>query len=267
MGIALPIMIAVAAWWLSTVVILYRSGLPSTSFRRTFGGATALLFAGVAAVWLSRDNPSTGGAYLGFFGGLAIFGWNEVSYLFGFVSGPRPQACPASCSSWQRFSMGVKTCLYHEIAVVASVTAVWAMTAGSANQVAFWTLVVLWLMRWSAKMNIFLGVRNLHTEFWPDHLAYLKSYARERRMNALFPWSILVSLGIVVLLVSIAANGPLASAERTGAVLLATLLSLALIEHVFLMLRIPDELLWLPGLQSRRVASSPGSHPETGPSA
>lgn len=267
MGIALPIVIAVAAWWLSTVVILYCTGLPPISFRRTFGGATALLIAGVAAVWLSKNNPSTTGAYLGFFGGLAIFGWNEVSYLFGFVSGPRPQACPMACSGWQRFFMGVKTCLYHEIAVVASVIAVWAMTLGAANRVALWTLVILWLMRWSAKMNIFLGVRNLHTEFWPDHLAYLKSYARERSMNALFPWSILVSLGIVVLLVSIAANGPLASAERTGAVLLATLLALALIEHLFLMLRIPDELLWLPGLQSRRVASPRGSHPDSGPRA
>ena len=118
--IVIPIVIAVAAWWLSTVVILYRSGMPVSSFRRTFGGATAMLIAGIAAVWFYRNDPSPTGAYLSFFGGIAIFGWNEVAYLFGFVSGPRPKACPSSCSGWQRFSMGVKTCLYHEIAVVAS---------------------------------------------------------------------------------------------------------------------------------------------------
>ena len=223
-----------------------------------------MLIAGIAAVWFYRNDPSPTGAYLSFFGGIAIFGWNEVAYLFGFVSGPRPKACPASCSGWQRFSMGVKTCLYHEIAVVASVAAVYAMTANAANRVALWTLVVLWLMRWSAKLNIFLGVRNLHTEFWPEHLAYLKSYARQRSMNALFPWSILFSLAIALLLVSVAVNGPLASAERTGAVLTATLLFLALLEHVFLMLRIPDELLWLPGLQSQRMAAPDGSATDVG---
>ena len=48
-------------------------------------------------------------------------------------------------------------------------------------------------MRESAKLNLFLGVRNLSEEFLPAHLAYLQSYFRRRSMNMLFPFSVTVS--------------------------------------------------------------------------
>ena len=36
-----------------------------------------------------------------------------------------------------------------------------ALTWGGANQVGTWTFLVLWVMRLSAKLNVFLGVPNL----------------------------------------------------------------------------------------------------------
>ena len=246
---------ALGAWWLSTIVILYRAGMPAATFGRTLAGASVAALLGSYAIVVSLNDATPAGAYLAFFGGIALFGWHEVSYLFGFVSGPRPEACPEHCNGWTRFGRGVQTCLYHEIAVVLTVLAVALLTWSAPNQIALWTLSVLWLMRWSAKLNIFLGVPNLHVEFWPAHLAYLKSYTRSRSMNGLFPWSIIVSTTVVTLLAVLAANSPPGSGARTGTTLVATLLALATIEHWFLIVRLPDELLWQPGLRSRRTSA------------
>ena len=39
-------------------------------------------------------------------------------------------------------------------------------------------------MRQSAKLNVFLGVRNLNADFLPDHLKYLQTYFVRAPMNA-----------------------------------------------------------------------------------
>ena len=259
MDFAIPVIVAVAAWWLSTVVLIYRAGLPSSSFLTTLGGTTVVMLLGVCAIVFSRDDASAVGAYLSFFGGLAIWAWHEVSYLFGFVSGPRPEPCPPGTSGWRRFVLGIKTCIYHEIAIVATALCLAALLWGATNRVALWTFVVLWLMRWSAKLNIFLGVRNLHEEFWPDHLKYLTTFVRRRSMNKLFPLSIVLGSAALAAMAFAAITADGDPAQRTGAVLLATLLTLAIIEHSLLVLKLNDELLWRPGLRSRRDKEAPAS--------
>ena len=106
-------------------------------------------------------------------------------------------------------------------------------------------------MRLSAKLNVFLGVRNLNEQFLPDHLRYLHSYFRCRPGNRFFP-------------VSVIAIGALAAAAWHGAVaqsgtafdvaacsFVAMLLSLAWLEHWFMVLPLPTERLWTWGLRSR----------------
>lgn len=252
MDYALPIILAVAAWWSSTVVLIYRAGLPRGSFAATLAGATIVMVLGVYAIVAFRNDTSAMGAYLSFFGGLSIWAWHEVSYLFGFISGPRPEACPPGASGWQRFVLGVKTCIYHELAVVVTAIVIAALVWGATNRVGLWTFTILWLMRWSAKLNIFLGVRNLHDEFWPEHLRYLKSFVRKRSMNELFPLSILFASAALAVLASAAIGAGDDLARRTGALLLATLLSLAILEHGLLVLKIRDDALWRPGMRSRR---------------
>ena len=53
----------------------------------------------------------------------------------------------------------------------------------AANQFGTWTFLSLWGMRLSAKLNVFLGVRNLGEKFLPAHISYLTSYMRRRPMN------------------------------------------------------------------------------------
>jgi putative photosynthetic complex assembly protein 2 len=198
---------------------------------------------------MTRDSQSPGAIYASFVAALAVWAWHEVSYLFGYVSGPRPEACPPGLTTLQRFRRGVKTCLYHELAVIATAALLLALTINAANRLALSTFVVLWLMRWSAKLNIFFGVRNLHQEYWPAHLRYLQSYVGVRPWNALFPWSLLAGASAILLLLSGAVQP--AGAGRTASLLLVTLLVLALLEHSLMMLRVDDDRLWLPSLRRR----------------
>ena len=43
---------------------------------------------------------------------------------------------------------------------------------------ALWAFTVLWLMRWSSKLNLVLGVRNYNRSWLPSHLAYVDSYTQ-----------------------------------------------------------------------------------------
>ena len=44
----------------------------------------------------------------------AIWGWHELSFLTGLISGPRTIACPPDASGWRRFIMATSTLVYHE---------------------------------------------------------------------------------------------------------------------------------------------------------
>ena len=247
-----PILAAVCIWWLITVVLMRRVAMPPRSYPRTFGAVSLVALLALGGVVASRDDPGLTGAYAGFLSALAVWAWHELSYLLGYVNGPRPRACPPAASGWRRFVFGVKACLYHELAIIATAAVLMALTWGAVNQVALWTFVILGLMRWSAKLNIFLGVRNLHREYWPEHLSYLQSFVRERPMNALFPLSVAAATAGIALLALTAAGAAPGSGRQAGALLMATLLALATLEHGFLMLRVPDDALWRLGTRPQR---------------
>lgn len=251
MDYALPVGIAVFAWWSSTIVVMYRAGLPEGSYIATLAGATAALGAGLAALAGSVSTDGVAGVYLGFFAGLLIWAWHEVSYLFGFISGPQTEPCPPDVRGWQRFVLGVRTCVYHELLIVATAAMLAVVTWNGANRIALWTFCILWLMRWSVKLNIFLGVRNLHFEYLPPHLGYLSTFVRKRSMNELFPLSMIISVAAFLLLVAAASAAPATSAAGVGATLLATLLALAIFEHGLLVVNLDDGFLWRLGLRSR----------------
>jgi putative photosynthetic complex assembly protein 2 len=104
------------------------------------------------------------------------------------------------------------------------------------------TFLILMVMRISAKLNIFLGVPHLPEAMLPERLSYLKSYFRTRRVNPLFPFSILVSTLAAIFLGQRALQAE--GAEAVGAALLFALLLLAILEHLFMILPLPDAALW-----------------------
>lgn len=239
-----PILFALGTWWFSTVLMMWRSKRAGPGCMPTMAVMTLLAAAGLAAIVVTRDWTGMAGAYLAFLGGLALWAWHEMSYFLAVVTGPRPDACPPGVSGARRFSLGVQASLWHELAVVATAAVLAWITWDAANAFGTVTFVVLWIMRWSAKLNIFLGVRNLHEEFWPDHLRYLGSYVRSAPMNALFPVSMLGAGAALAWMIqqAVAAGGP--GLDQAGWLLVATLMALAILEHVLMFLRVPDEVLW-----------------------
>ena len=245
----LPVLFALFVWWAATLLMMKRSLSAPPRCGASMLFITVLALAGLAALLLTLDQPTVAGAYIGFMSGMALWAWHELSYFLGFVTGPRPAACTPGVGMAKRFSLGVQTSLYHELAIVLTAAALWWVSYQAANQVALWTFVLFWAMRWSAKLNIFLGVRNLHAEFWPEHLRYLETYVGKAGNNWLFPVSMTAAaVGLVYLLMQALAPGA-TGFERSFALLLSTMLGLAVLEHIFLVVPVPDAWLWRLAMQ------------------
>lgn len=245
----LPIGYGLVVWWVSTGIVLYAIGLSGARSRGTLAGAALLLAGSLAALAALRQETGAFGAYAAFTAAIGVWGAQEVAFLSGWITGSWRSECPPAARGWARTGYAIRAVIHHELALAASGLAVVACTAGGANQVGAWTYGVLFAMRISAKLNVFLGVPNLTENFLPGHLAYLKSFFGRAPMNLLFPVSVTVSTGALVMLVQGASA--LDGAAATPLVLLATLVALGLIEHWFLVLPLPVEALWAWGLASR----------------
>jgi putative photosynthetic complex assembly protein 2 len=248
-----PILFALFVWWFSTGAIIFLDNLPRKTFRYSMIGATLVFAASAYGLAASSGDVSLRGAYVAFTFGMFAWGWQEISFYMGFVTGPRKQACPEGCSGWAHFGHAIQTSLWHELAIIGSAAIIVALTWGQPNQIGTWTFMVLWWMHQSAKLNVFLGVRNLNEEFLPEHLGFLKGFLTKKPMNLLFPISVTVSTVICVYLVQ-AARAPGATAfAASGFTFLATMMGLAILEHWFLVLPLPAAKLWHWGLRSRAV--------------
>ena len=251
MTLAGPMLYTVLLWWFSTGVILYLNGLPRSTHKWTMAGATVLLGVALCGVAATASDTRVSGAYLAFTASLLVWAWQEVGFLLGYVTGPRRIACPPGAQGWQRLRHALMAILYHELALVLLAAAIVALTWQQPNQVALWTFAALWVMRLSAKLNVFLGVRNLNEQFLPDHLKYMHSYFRQRPSNAMFPSSVILATGAACAVwhyAGVVAPTPFAAA---GASFVAMLLSLAVLEHFFMVLPLPSERLWSWGMKSR----------------
>jgi putative photosynthetic complex assembly protein 2 len=240
---AAPAAYAVLLWWFTTGIILFLDGLPRATFRWSMTAATALLLAAAYALRNSAADAGVGGAYWAFSCAVLVWGWLEMSFLMGFITGPRHHGCAERCTGWSHFVHAVQAIAYNEIATLLGAVGVLIATWGAPNRVALWTFLVLWAMRVSAKLNLFLGVPNLGEKFLPAHLLYLKSFFRKRSMNFLFPLSISASTVVLVLLVQkyrVADD----AMHRVSYALVSSLLALAVLEHWFMVLPLPSEKLW-----------------------
>jgi putative photosynthetic complex assembly protein 2 len=251
-----PILFALLLWWSSTGAVLYLVGLPRRSFRWSMAAATALAAASVAGLIALADTVTPLGAYLGFACGLGLWAWHETSFLFGFVTGPRRLDARRDAAGWRRFRDALGTLVYHELAILVTAVALAWLLWDAANQVGLWAFFLLWIMRLSAKLNIFLGVPNMNEEFLPPHLGFLRSYFRKRAMNPLFPLSVTVgTLGFIWLLArAIAVEA--SAFEAAACLMLAAMLALAVLEHWFLVLPVPDAALWRWAMSSGRVSAA-----------
>ena len=252
--LALPIAVALFAWWFGTGAVLWLSRLPSAHRTAAMAGSALIGVVATIVIWRLGSQSDMAGAYLGFSAGLALWAVHEFSFLTGMVTGPRRSPCPPGLSGWARFRAATETVIHHEVALFLTVILLFALTWGADNMVGAMTFALLWVMRISAKLNVFLGVSNLEESFLPEPIAYLKTYFGHRRMNALMVPSIIGGCIALALIIAEAITSPSAF-EATAMVLLATMLALAVLEHVLLVLPLPDAVLWRWALPQAERAS------------
>ena len=266
--LALPVLYTLFAWWFSTGVILYLDGLPPRTFPFTLQCATVLLGAALWALVHTRNDTSVAGAYCAFTCALLVWAWQEIAFLLGVVTGPRRSACPPGATGWRRTGYAIQAVLYHELALIVLAIAVVACVGPGENRVGLWTFMTLWVMRQSAKINIFLGVRNLGENFLPPHIAYLKTYFRRAPMNVLFPFSVTLATGAAILVWMHLFSGVPGPFETAGIALVGTMLALGALEHWLLVLPLPTEALWRWGMRSHVAsATAPAVAPVKVPAA
>jgi putative photosynthetic complex assembly protein 2 len=258
----IPVVFAAFMWWFSTGIVLLLDGLPRTTFRWSLAISSLLALAGIAGIALTAHDTSITGAYLAFTAALLVWGWQELSFLTGWITGPRRHGCSASCGGGRHFVHAVEAILWHELAIIGGGLLIAAITWHAENAVGLWTYAVLWIMRTSAKLNLFFGVRNLSEEFLPAHLAYLKCFFRRRRMNALMPLSVGVATTVTVLLVLDALDPAATDPQIAGLLLVAALLALAVLEHVLMVLPLNATALWQWAMRTRAARTAPD---RTGP--
>lgn len=250
----LPVVFALFLWWFSTGVILYLDGLPRATHRWTMMAATLIMAVSLAGIAALRDDTSVSAVYFGFLAALGVWAWNETAFLTGFVTGSRRTACPDHLTGWRRFVFAVEMIAYHELAILLGGLLIWSLSIGADNQVAMATYFILWIMRLSTKVNLFLGVPNAPTSFLPEHLSYLASAFRKRSMNLLFPVSVTAGTLLTGWLVLSAVADDASAFDAAHYTILATLTALAVLEHWFFVLPLPSEALWTWGRGSHDAA-------------
>jgi putative photosynthetic complex assembly protein 2 len=239
----LAVVFAVFIWWFSTGVVLLLNRMSATALNVSQLLSTLLAVVALAALAHTAGRSDVASAYCAFTCALLVWGWHELTFLTGRITGPRKTALPPGLSEGRRFWESLRVLLWHELAIVAVGSFIVFVTWGAPNQVGTLTFVVLWTMRTSAKINLFLGVRNWSEAFLPPHLAYLESCFRRRPMNLFFPLSVAAASAALAVLVMQALHAPTA-ATVVGTTLVATMLALAIVEHWLLVLPLDSTALW-----------------------
>jgi putative photosynthetic complex assembly protein 2 len=217
-----------------------------------------------ALAGLAHTAHQTGvtGAYCAFTCALLAWGWNELSFLTGWITGPQKTAILKCTTGWPRFVASFKAVVWHELAILMVGFAIVFITWDAPNQVGTGTYLVLWIMRTSAKLNLFFGVRNLSEEFLPAHLAYLDSFFKRRHMNAFFPFAVAAASASLWRLADFANQTMTTPAQVVGSVLVGTMLALAILEHLMLVLPLDTTALWRWALRKKKDQAAADAHTE-----
>lgn len=241
LAIAIPYVLFV--WWFSTGSVLLLVGLSRQYGAFLKAGAVISFVAALAGIWASSQVTGAAGAYCVFTCAILLWGAIEISLLSGWITGPRPKPCPRECAAVDRFWFALQAIAYHELALFATAGLVFAVTVGAPNQLGLWTFVALLVLRQSAKVNLFLGVRTLNDELLPQQVDFLRSYFTRKPINALFPFSVTLATAAAAIL-AVTAIGAKSQFATLDCSLLAVLVALGALEHWFMVLPMPVVDLW-----------------------
>ena len=240
--LATPVAFALLCWWFGTGAILWLVRRDPRSFFTSMIVCTLLLGLSFWATWESMQAATEAHAYLGFASVILMWSWHEMAFLTGWLTGPRRVPLQAGVQGRARFAQSVQAVIWHELALLANFGVLLWMQQGQAGHVAICTFALLWCMRFSAKMNLFLGVPETGEQYLPKHLVYLASYFKRGPLTLFYYLTVGLSCVVWAWMVWQVSSGT--ATVTTGWVLLAALLGLAIVEHVIMAFPTPMQKLW-----------------------
>ncbi len=252
----MPFIVTVAIWFIATGLIAWADNRERSTFSRSLviGGTAGI--AGLVVILASSLSAEVWAVYLAFIGALMVWGWHELAFLTGAAAGPRRGLADPGLGGIARFRQAAATVMHHEVALALTALLLISLAWNAPNQIGATVFVLMFGMRLTSKINLFVGVPNTTSEMLPDHLAYLKTYFGRNRMTVLLAASILALAAMTAWFAALALAAPLGSAEMVGASLLTTLALLGVLEHLFLALPFRDGMLWGWALPKRRAAAT-----------
>ena len=245
--IGIAVLCALFAWWISTGAILLAVRVADRRKGDTHVKivvlAIGLLVIGLWGYRESLTGIDVRSAYIAFFSALAVWGWIELAFLSGVITGPNRLPAPEEIPEWERFIRAWGTVAYHEILLFTVLVWMVYVGWGQENGVGLWTFIILYFARISAKLNLYFGVPRINTEFIPEKLKHLSSHFRQTPINSFFPIAVTVLTFAVACWIERVLSAT-AIADKVGFSLLAALSALALIEHWLMVVPLPDAKLW-----------------------
>ena len=245
----LPGLFVLVLWFVGTGLVVWLDNRARGSFTFSLSVMGIVAIAALVVVVVTAASSDALAVYAAFAASFAIWAWHELSFLTGAATGPRRLPCPPGVTGWARFRVSAATLLYHEVALASTLLLLTVLTWNSANAIAAQAFGLLFAMRLSTKLNLFLGVPNFSTEILPPQLGWLKGYFRIAPFNALMPLSLAAGIAATLWFANaaLAADGDAA----IGWSLLGSLALLGVAEHVFLVLPLRDSALWRWAIPAR----------------
>ncbi len=254
-GHVVPFIVTVAIWFIATGLIAWADNRERSTFSRSMmiGGISGI--SGLVVIVFASLSAEVWAVYLGFVGALMVWGWHELAFLTGAAAGPRRGPADPSLTGIARFRQAASTVMHHEVALALTALLLISLSWNVPNQIGATVFVLMFAMRLTSKINLFVGVPNTTSEMLPEHLAYLKTYFGRNRLTVLLPLSMLGIAAATWWFAQMALAAPAGSAEMVGASLLTTLALLGVLEHLFLALPFRDGMLWGWALPQRKTAA------------
>ncbi|KPF92572.1 putative photosynthetic complex assembly protein PuhE [Rhodopseudomonas palustris] len=251
-----PPIFAAFVWWFSTGAVLLLVGSVGRSELLRAVCAGGMVTIALCGLSVTANDTSVGAAYMAFSCIIFLWGAQEIAFLSGWLTGPRAEPCPPDAKGFARFSYALQAIIYHEICLLACGAVVVWVTLGAENEVGRWTYLALWVLRQSAKINLFLGVPVTNDELMPDAVQFLKTYFARKPVSAFFPISVTAATAVLVVMIQRIVEVADTPFEVVGLTLVSTLFALGVVEHWFMLLPLPAITLWSWGIR-------PGFSPES----
>ena len=248
-----PPLYAAFVWWFSTGAVLILVGLPARFDALRVVVAGGLTVAALYGLAMTAGDLSVSGAMLAFTSTILLWGAQEIAFLSGWLTGPRPQPCPPEAQGLRRLGYALAAILYHEFSLLACGLAALVLTWNEPNQIGLWTFASLWMLRQSSKINLYIGVPVTNDELMPRSVQFLKTYFARKSVGAFFSASVTLAIAVLAIMIQRIVEVAATPFEIVGLTLVATLFALGVIEHWFMLLPLPAITLWGWGMREQSL--------------